>query len=98
MSARMDGLVLLQAQGESLWARFSASHGYLNKQGYCDGGNTLGSPSGNCHLFPVIWGETGTGFTVSHQQQSVLWHRLWMSITPACINNSSVARAVSFTL
>ena len=57
---------LLQVQGQSLWARLSASHGYLNKQGYCDGGNTLGSPSGNCHLFPVIWGETGTGFTVSH--------------------------------
>ena len=52
-------------QGAALWARLSASHGYFNKQGYCDGGNTLGAPSGNCHLFPVIWGETGTGFTVS---------------------------------
>ena len=52
-------------QGAALWARLSASHGYLNKQGYCDGSNTLGSPSGNCHQFPVIWGETGTGFTVS---------------------------------
>ncbi len=52
-------------QGTELWARFSASWGYLNKQGYCDGSNTLGSPSGNCHLFPVILGETGTGFTVS---------------------------------
>lgn len=52
-------------QGASLWARLSASHGYFNKQGYCMGSNTLGSPSGDCHLFPVIWGETGTGFTVS---------------------------------
>ena len=52
-------------QGAALWARLSASHGYFNKQGYCDGSNTLGAPSGNCHLFPVIWGETGTGFTVS---------------------------------
>ncbi len=60
-------------QGQALWARLSASHGYLNKQGYCDGGNTLGSPSGNCHLFPVIWGETGTGFTVSHPQQQAVW-------------------------
>ena len=51
-------------QGSALWARFSASWGYLNKQGYCDGGNTLGSPSGSCHLFPVLLGETGTGFTV----------------------------------
>ena len=55
-------------QGAALWARLSASHGYFNKQGYCDGGNTLGAPSGNCHLFPVIWGETGTGFTVSHMR------------------------------
>ena len=51
-------------QGAALWARLSASHGYFNKQGYCDGSNTLGAPSGSCHLFPVVWGETGTGFTV----------------------------------
>ena len=58
-------------QGAALWARLSASHGYFNKQGYCDGGNTLGAPSGNCHLFPVIWGEAGTGFTVSYISPSV---------------------------
>ena len=52
--------MLLTMQGAALWARLSTSHGYLNKQGYCDGSNTLGSPSGNCHQFPVIWGETGT--------------------------------------
>lgn len=64
---------ILHVQGQSLWARLSASHGYLNKQGYCDGGNTLGSPSGNCHLFPVIWGETGTGFTVSYLRQHTIF-------------------------
>ncbi|BDA48966.1 probable major extracellular endoglucanase at N-terminal half [Coccomyxa sp. Obi] len=52
-----------ETQGTALWARFSASWGYLNKQGYCTGSNVLGSPSGDCHLFPVILGETGTGFT-----------------------------------
>lgn len=78
----MSKTLLLHVQGESLWARLSASHGYLNKQGYCDGGNTLGSPSGNCHLFPVIWGETGTGFTVSvSSQQAVLGQSAWKCIT-----------------
>ena len=49
-------------QGSSLFYRLSASHGYLNKQGYCTGSNTLGRPSGTCHKFPVIIGETGTNF------------------------------------
>jgi hypothetical protein len=67
-------------QGAALWARFSASFGYLNKQGYCDGSNTLGSPSGNCHVFPVILGETGTGFTVrttpwEHTLSSAWFHK-----------------------
>lgn len=57
--------VRMAMQGTSLWARYSASFGYLNKQGYCTGSNVLGSPSGDCHLFPVILGETGTGFTAS---------------------------------
>ncbi|EIE18857.1 hypothetical protein COCSUDRAFT_59785 [Coccomyxa subellipsoidea C-169] len=41
-----------ETEGTSLWARYSASFGYLNKQGYCTGSNVLGSPSGDCHLFP----------------------------------------------
>ena len=53
-------------QGTALWQRLSESFGYLNKQGYCSGSNTVGQPSGSCHLFPVIIGETGTAFSVRH--------------------------------
>ncbi len=51
-------------QGAGLWGRLSQSFGYLSKQGYCTGSNTLGSPSGTCHLFPTMLGETGSGMTV----------------------------------
>ena len=51
-------------QGAALFYRLSAAHGYLNKQGFCTGSNTLGKPSGTCHKFPVIIGETGTNFQV----------------------------------
>ena len=56
-------------QGSSLFYRLSAAHGYLNKQGYCTGSNTLGRPSGTCHKFPVIIGETGTNFQVALEPQ-----------------------------
>ena len=74
-------------QGAALWARLSASHGYFNKQGYCDGGNTLGAPSGNCHLFPVIWGETGTGFTVSYISPSVPQTHRPLVVLPAVMQH-----------
>ena len=51
-------------QGYDLWRRFSLSWGYLNRQGYCTGSNTVGNPSGTCKQFPVILGETGTNFAV----------------------------------
>ena len=51
-------------QGAGLWGRLSTSFGYLSKQGYCTGSNALGSPSGACHLFPTMLGETGSGMTV----------------------------------
>lgn len=50
-------------QGAGLWGRLSTSFGYLSKQGYCTGSNALGSPSGACHLFPTMLGETGSGMT-----------------------------------
>jgi hypothetical protein len=51
-------------QGPALYKRLSQSFGYLNKQGYCTGSNTVGAPSGTCHVFPVILGEMGSGFAV----------------------------------
>jgi hypothetical protein len=51
-------------QGAGLWKRLSQSFGYLSQQGYCTGGNTLGSPAGACHRFPTMLGETGSGMTV----------------------------------
>ena len=62
-----------QMQGTALWQRLSESFGYLNKQGYCSGSNTVGQPSGTCHLFPVIIGETGTAFSVRHHCR-MMWH------------------------
>lgn len=69
-----------------MWARFSASWGYLNKQGYCTGSNVLGSPSGDCHLFPVIIGETGTGFTASPPAPPLplTWLGMHACLLPAC--------------
>ena len=55
---------VVTAAGRGLWGRLSTSFGYLGKQGYCTGSNTLGSPSGACHLFPTMLGETGSGMTV----------------------------------
>lgn len=53
-----------ERQGVGLWSRLSTSFGYLSKQGYCTDSNALGSPSGTCHLFPTMLGETGSGMTV----------------------------------
>jgi hypothetical protein len=51
-------------QGPPLYQRLSQSFGYLNKQGYCTSSNTVGAPSGTCHIFPIILGEMGSGFVV----------------------------------
>lgn len=40
--------------GQALYKRLSDSFGYLNKEGYCMGTT--------CHRFPVVVGETGSGF------------------------------------
>ena len=53
------------------------SFGYLNKQGYCDGSNKVGAPSGNCHIFPVVIGETGTGFIDPRDLQPQLDLAAW---------------------
>ena len=58
------------------------SFGYLNKQGYCDGSNKVGAPSGACHLFPVVIGETGTGFIDPRDLQPQLDLAAWAVAKP----------------
>lgn len=43
-------------RGETLFSRLTHSFGYLNKRGYCPRGG------GECTVFPIVLGETGTGF------------------------------------
>ena len=71
-------------QGPALYKRLSQSFGYLNKQGYClDGSNTVGNPSGsNCHVFPVVIGETGTGFIDPRDLQPQLDLAAWAVARP----------------
>ena len=70
-------------QGPALYKRLSQSFGYLNKQGYCMGGsNTVGKPSGNCHVFPVVIGETGTGFVDPRDLQPQLDLAAWAVARP----------------
>lgn len=70
-------------QGPALYKRLSQSFGYLNKQGYClDGSNTVGKPSGNCHVFPVVIGETGTGFIDPRDLQPQLDLAAWAVARP----------------
>lgn len=38
--------------GPALYEKLSTSGGYLSKKGYCMGSN--------CHVFPIIVGETGS--------------------------------------
>ena len=52
------------AQGTELYRRLSQSFGYLNMQGYCAGGSTFGEAVAGCRKFPVVIGESGTGFAV----------------------------------
>lgn len=73
-------------QGSDLWKRFSRSFGYLNKQGYCTGSNTLGSPSGTCYKFPVIFGEIGTDF---HVRKHVVL--LWLLFLPCMLCHACAA-------
>jgi hypothetical protein len=70
-------------QGAPMYKRLSQSFGYLNKQGYCDGGNAVGAPSGNCHVFPVVLGETGTGFIDSRDLQPQLDLATWANAAGA---------------
>ena len=46
-------------KGSDLFERLTTSFGYLNKKGYCSEKKGSEAP---CFLFPVILGETGTGF------------------------------------
>ena len=71
-------------QGPALYKRLSQSFGYLNKQGYClDGSNTVGQSSGsNCHVFPVVIGETGTGFIDPRDLQPQLDLAAWAVARP----------------
>lgn len=70
-------------QGPALYKRLSQSFGYLNKQGYClDGSNTVGKPSGTCHVFPVVIGETGTGFIDPRDLQPQLDLAAWAVARP----------------
>ena len=43
-------------RGETLFSRLTGSFGYLNKRGYCPRGG------GECTVFPIVLGETGSGF------------------------------------
>ena len=70
-------------EGPALYKRLSQSFGYLNKQGYClDGSNAVGKPSGNCHVFPVVIGETGTGFVDRRDLQPQLDLAAWAVAKP----------------
>jgi hypothetical protein len=51
--------------GPELFARLSQSFGYLNKKGYCPSGGAA-----PCHVFPIILGETGSGFTDDRDWQA----------------------------
>ena len=68
-------------QGPPLYKRLSQSFGYLNKQGYCDGSNAVGAPTGKCHIFPVVIGETGTGFIDPRDLQPQLDLAAWSTAT-----------------
>ena len=46
-------------KGSDLFERLTTSFGYLNKKGYCSEKKGSEAP---CFVFPVILGETGTGF------------------------------------
>lgn len=46
-------------KGNDLFERLTTSFGYLNKKGYCSEKRGSEAP---CFVFPVILGETGTGF------------------------------------
>eukprot|EP00884_Botryococcus_braunii_P017026 jgi/Botrbrau1/4006/Bobra.0016s0017.1 len=65
-------------QGPPLYQRLSQSFGYLNKQGYCTDSNAVGSPSGTCHIFPVIFGEMGSGFQDPADGQPMLDTAKWL--------------------
>jgi hypothetical protein len=43
-------------EGENLWTRLNRSFGYLETKGYC-------LSEGECQVFPVVIGETGSHFT-----------------------------------
>ena len=57
--------------GPELFARLSQSFGYLNKAGYCPrGADGKPGPRSSCHVFPIILGETGSGFTDDRDWQA----------------------------
>ena len=63
-------------QGPELFARLSQSFGYLNKKGYC-------GKAGKCHVFPILLGETGSGFVDDRDWQAQVDLAEWATATGA---------------